>query len=965
MKKFYTILSLCFAFLGIATASAQITSVSEFSNGKAYTVKNSRSAWATSTDALKTLSDLGLSEDSADPNQQFAFLTNDEGETFYLYSVGQQKFVSNNGSLSATAEHSISFKNGNQDGTFVAYFENGNHINIGGSNQIAVNSWSTADAGNSNQYFEVADFDATEALKALPAPVVPAIPPVTSVSELSNYKLYTVVQKNHSKGATSWAIAEGGEAFVSSKQVGNGIVVGQEDDTKQQFAFLSYGENIYLYHPAEKKFVNKDATLSATPVDAITLLDGAFKNTFMVKFDDSHYVNVNGEQNMGIDSWSAADGGNSCTITPVADFDPTQALEFFALTSNPGFNNLPATTETLTLTFNKAIQSVNVAILQSTTQQEFPLQENMDYFFWDNELSIYLPTEYVMNVQDLTVVLQVIDVDGKPITFSNHEQYGRQEGMIFLQYNVTPVNPEIVEVSPAVGEMDAIEKSIYISFSTEIAEVEVLQLQSSMSMGELPEMVADKDYFVWGKDLSIVLPLEATAKMSDLLVCLKVKDIQGKYVTYSNYEAYQGVPDMVFLYYTLNPVTPTVEDCGAVNQTITNATSSIDIMFNTPIAKVNQLMLAGHWGGSAVLEEGTGYTIYDNILTVNLPAEFIEQAVSLPEEYDAYKAFVLGMSVEDIQGKTVIYSNSMSYPQEAAEQMGMTFLEYKIATVTKVTSVDPACGFYEVLPSKVTLTFDNEISAVEYGMIQTQLTGFRGYMMTENDYVIDGNKLTINVPEEFLVDQSQMQIRMNVVDAKGMYVTYAFDPDYEYEDAVILEYTAPVKADLYKMVSSDPAEGVVEKLDVINVAFADAFESVAGGFDPTKEVVVLNADGEVVTKAAMEVVYGEEIYGYRPATNVVKFTLETPVTEAGNYTFVIPAGTVYNEMFYPEAEDLGVSWGAVYNPEVRIAYTIAAPDGINNITVNGKAEVYSLDGRKVKNPTKGIYVVNGKKVYVK
>ena len=635
------------------------------------------------------------------------------------------------------------------------------------------------------------------------------------------------------------------------------------------------------------------------------------------------------------------------------------------VSSSPELGEIPATTETITLTFSNEISAVPMVILQSSMGELPVLTENMDYFFWGNELSINLPLEYTMKVQDLTVIAQVLDVDNQPVTFSNHEVYGTQPGMIFLSYTLAPVDPEIVEISPVLGEMDAIEKSIYLTFNTDIAEVELIQLQSSNAT-ELPPLVADEDYFVWGKDLSIVLPLEYTAKMSDLLLILKVKDIQGKYVTFSNYEAYQGVPDMVFLYYTLNPVTPTVEDCGAVNQTITNATSSIDIMFNTPIAKVNQLMLAGHWGGSAVLEEGTGYTIYDNILTVNLPAEFIEQAVSLPEEYDAYKAFVLGVSVEDIQGKTVIYSNSMSYPQEAAEQMGMTFLEYKIATVTKVTSVDPACGFYEVLPSKVTLTFDNEISAVEYGMIQTQLTGFRGYMMTENDYVVDGNKLTINVPEEFLVDQSQMQIRMNVVDAKGMYVTYAFDPDYEYEDAVILEYTAPVKADLYKMVSADPAEGEVAKLDVINVAFADAFESVAGGFDPSKEVVVLNANGEVVTKAAMEIVYGEEEYGWVPPTNVVKFTLETPVTEAGVYTFVIPAGTVYNEMFYPESEDFGVEWGAVYNPEVRLTYTVVAnADGIENLIVNGKAEIYSLDGRKVKNPTKGIYLINGKKVVVK
>ena len=627
------------------------------------------------------------------------------------------------------------------------------------------------------------------------------------------------------------------------------------------------------------------------------------------------------------------------------------------------FGSIPATTESLTFTFSNDIQSVPMVLLQSTEVLEFPpLVEDVDYFYWGNELTVNLPLEYTMKVSNLTVIMNVIDVEGKPVTFSNHSHPSYQQpGMIFLEYAVTPVDPEIVEINPVLGEMDATEKSIYISFNTEIAEVEVLQLQSTM--GELPQLVADEDYFVWGKDLSIVLPLEATAKKSDLLVCLKVKDIQGKYVTYSNYEAYQGVPDMVFLYYTLNPVTPTVEDCGAVNQTITNATSSIDIMFNTPIAKVENLAIQSMCGEYPPMVEGEHYSIYDNILTVYLDPAYLEKAATLPEQY---QWILIGGAIEDIQGKKVIFSNSTMYPQEAAEQMGMTFLQYNVKSVTKVTSVDPACGFYEVLPSKVTLTVDNEISAVEYGMIQTQLTGFRGYMMTENDYVIDGNKLTINVPEEFLVDQSQMQIRMNVVDVKGMYVTYAFDPDYEYEDAVILEYTAPVKADLYKMVSADPAEGEVAKLDVINVAFEDAYQMPVGGFDPSKEVVVLNADGNVVTKAAMEIVYGEEEYGWVPPTNVVKFTLETPVTAAGVYTFVIPAGTVYNEMFYPESDDFGVEWGALYNPEVRLTYTVVAnADGIENLTVNGKAEIYSLDGRKVKNPTKGIYLINGKKVVVK
>ena len=630
------------------------------------------------------------------------------------------------------------------------------------------------------------------------------------------------------------------------------------------------------------------------------------------------------------------------------------------VSSYPELGKIPATTESITLTFSNDIQSVPMVVLQSSMAQLPEMKEWENYSYWGNELTINLPLENTVKVQDLTVIATVIDVDGKPVTAHNHSFYPEQPGMLFLEYTLEPVEPSIVEFSPELGAIDATEKSIYLTFSTPIAEVELLKLQSST--GELPALEADKDYFVWGNGLSIVLPLEYTAKMSDLLLTLKVKDIQGKYVTYSNSEQHQGVPDMVYLYYTLNPVTPTVEDAGAVDNTVTTATTSIDITFSTPIAKVSDIQVAAWWGEAALLQEGTDFSFYDNILTVNLPTQLLENAALVPADY---RAITLGFTVEDVQGKSVVYSNSMMYPQEAAEQMQMTFLEYKVALVTKVTAIDPACGFYEVLPSEVTLTFDNEIQAVEFGTIHTQLTGFRGYIMSESDYVINGNTLTINVPEEYLVDQSLMDIRMNVVDANGQYVTYAFDPDYGNEGTVILEYTAPVKADLYKMVSSDPAEGEVAKLDVINVAFEDAFQTVAGGFDPSKEVVVLNAAGDVVTKAAMEVVMGEEVYGYIPATNVVKFTLETPVTEPGVYTFVIPAGTVYNEMYYPESDDFGVEWGALYNPEIRITYTVVAADGINGVTVNGKAEIYSLDGRKVTNPTKGIYLINGKKVVVK
>ena len=164
-------------------------------------------------------------------------------ENVYASYSMLKAFINNEGKLTEKADFPLYFKNGNQTGTFVAYFDGDHNINIGGSNQMTVDWWSTADAGNSNFYIEAAEFDATELLALLPAPVVD--PAIKNISELSNNMLYTVVQKNHKKGATAWAIAEGGAEFVSSAQI-EGAVAGQEDDTKQQFAFITNNELTYI-----------------------------------------------------------------------------------------------------------------------------------------------------------------------------------------------------------------------------------------------------------------------------------------------------------------------------------------------------------------------------------------------------------------------------------------------------------------------------------------------------------------------------------------------------------------------------------------------------------------------------------------------------------------------------------------------------------------------------------------------
>jgi hypothetical protein len=238
-----------------------------------------------------------------------------------------------------------------------------------------------------------------------------------------------------------------------------------------------------------------------------------------------------------------------------------------------------------------------------------------------------------------------------------------------------------------------------------------------------------------------------------------------------------------------------------------------------------------------------------------------------------------------------------------------------------VEAIDPACGHYTVMPGILKLTFSADVNAIEWGMFRTDLmpmTMRGGYQFTEDDYTINGKELTLNLPAEYVDGASMMQVTMAVIDANGQYVTYSSDPDYTDEDYVTLMYSADVKYDRFKMTAVDPEEGAVEKLDVINVTFGDG-NTFVGGFDPTSEVVVLDADNKVVSKVAMEVVMETEVdpdtdESFSWPTSTVKFTLETPVTEAGEYTLFIPQATVYNEGFYDDAEVFGASWGAIYHP---------------------------------------------------
>lgn len=285
---------------------------------------NGGTSWAIAKggSAMTINTKLGIAANSTDTRQQFMFVSNDGGKTRYLYHPAEKKYVNKDNTLSTTPKDPVYFMEGEYENTFVVYFDASHVINTNDTDGLIINrwgplsGWGKADGGNSCLI--------TRVEKSEPEPE----PEPNPQPELDNETLYFVSQPY--RGATSWAIAKGGTALQCNGELG---IAADKNDTRQQFAFITNdgGNTRYLYHPAERKYVNMDGSLSATPRDPVYFMPGAYENTFIVYFDIYHFINVNENPMLVINQWGpadngwrgTADGGNSCLFTAVGRFDIT------------------------------------------------------------------------------------------------------------------------------------------------------------------------------------------------------------------------------------------------------------------------------------------------------------------------------------------------------------------------------------------------------------------------------------------------------------------------------------------------------------------------------------------------------------------------------------------------------------------------------------------------------------------
>ena len=280
--------------------------------------------------------------------------------------------------------------------------------------------------------------------------------------------------------------------------------------------------------------------------------------------------------------------------------------------------------------------------------------------------------------------------------------------------------------------------------------------------------------------------------------------------------------------------------------------------------------------------------------------------------------------------------------------------------IVTVENVDPApynvTGEYNTeIPSEIKVTMSSANFTV--ASVTTKL-GMN--MMEPLDYVVDGNVLTVTVPET-LADELQIPVTIAATATNGAPISYG-NTDDELQTITLVYQKDRAQ---FKPTSVTPEDGsTVEELSQIDIDFGNMISNL--NWD--NFVTLTNAEGEEF-ECSMDMDW--EVF------SMFHVFVASPITTEGVYTLTIPEGTIFNDTY-----DFGfeTSWGEpegdIYNPELTYVFYVGTGTGITAIKADadGNVKVYTIDGVYVgegaaadmlESLPAGVYIVNGTKVAVK
>ncbi len=249
---------------------------------------------------------------------------------FYIYNVAGG-YVNGSYGYSGTRSGAAKFKVSQGTGDYADYYNilncsTGQYVNFTGTANGTTNVLTNADAISENSYWTIK----TEAQQYYPGYNFITPKGGSGVSwnffggnrEGSIIGLWTSTQNGYWKfvieapdfGDFAYTLVNARNSLsaasadaTSITTIASASLAYSASDTKQQFAFVySSSGNCYLYNVGTNKFVNKDGSLSEYPSDAISFEEsGNWDYPWVIKFDDSHYINIDGYNALTINNYGS------------------------------------------------------------------------------------------------------------------------------------------------------------------------------------------------------------------------------------------------------------------------------------------------------------------------------------------------------------------------------------------------------------------------------------------------------------------------------------------------------------------------------------------------------------------------------------------------------------------------------------------------------------------------------------
>ena len=206
-------------------------------------------------------------------------------------------------------------------------------------------------------------------------------------------------------------------------------------------------------------------------------------------------------------------------------------------------------------------------------------------------------------------------------------------------------------------------------------------------------------------------------------------------------------------------------------------------------------------------------------------------------------------------------------------------------------------------------------------------------------------KATVTVSTE---DPTQVTIAAPAaITERGMYAASVPEGAFTAADgssynpaATFLYYVQPAENSYAYTAAAPENESTLNKgLESVTLSFAEAD---GPGFADNTPINVLNEEGNPVATATLAL-------STENFTDVV-LTLSERITANGTYTINVPEGYIYNSLYDGEADDKGVSMGAIYNSAFTLNYTVdykgTLTPTVEPTTATGTLETITLNFEK-------------------